>query len=728
MSETRIPFYRSLQGQLMFWFLLLGLLPLAIISGVAFVSANNALQASITDTLMGLSQNKSDRLTAWFGDSEKIAESLADLPAIHGEAGDTNTGVAGISELRRDYENRELYNAAHESALNAMQSYADTFERVDAAFLFDAAGNALVSTDTNLIPENTHVSEIPNIDFDRGLRESYISDIEDSVDGVSKIFLVGTPVFGAQDNVIGVIVMRVNLNTLNHIAQDYTGLGNTGESYLVNIEDGLMRTPSRFMDDAVLNQLVSTEAVQQASNGVMEGQGEYTDYRGSKVLGAWHMLDETNLLLVTEIDTDEAYAPIQSLSRLMLLIFVGAVVVLSAVSYWIASSIARPVVMVSESAAKVADGALDEQVDYNSRNELGVLAQAFNQMTQNLREMVQAERDNSEHLQSTVTTYSHFVEEVANGNLSARLPLHKQDAEDDLYRLGSNLNDMVDSLRDMATQIRDTVASVSTAATQIQAATTQQTATATEQDAAVTQTVATVEEVRATVQQTAERAQAVADASQESVNVSRSGQQAVTDTVQGMDAIRERVGDIAENILMLSERTQQIGEIIDTVNALAEQSKLLALNASIEAARAGEEGKGFAVVAMEVRQLAEQSREATSRVRDILNEIQQATNTAVMVTEEGSKGAESGMSMAQRAGESIRDLAATIEEAAQSALQIAGSTSQQTNGMDQLAAAMEQIQQAAAQTAVSARQTEESIRELNEMSQRLELAAARYEI
>ena len=94
---------------------------------------------------------------------------------------------------------------------------------------------------------------------------------------------------------------------------------------------------------------------------------------------------------------------------------------------------------------------------------------------------------------------------------------------------------------------------------------------------------------------------------------------------------------------MLSERTQQIGEIIDAVNALADQSKLLALNASIEAARAGEEGKGFAVVAMEVRQLAEQSRGATSRVRDILSEIQDATNMAVMVTEEGSKGAENGM-------------------------------------------------------------------------------------
>src|SRR5690606_21075456 len=130
---------------------------------------------------------------------------------------------------------------------------------------------------------------------------------------------------------------------------------------------------------------------------------------------------------------------------------------------------------------------------------------------------------------------------------------------------------------------------------------------------------------------------AVASAASESVHTSRSGQEAVTRAIEGMTLIRERVEAIAKNILVLSDHTQQIGEIIETVNGLAEQSKLLALNASIEAARAGNEGRGFAVVAMEVRQHAAQSHQATARVHDILNEIQQATNTAVIVTEDGSK-------------------------------------------------------------------------------------------
>lgn len=727
-TSSKIPFYRSIQGQLIFWFLAVSLIPLIVMGVIAFYNANDALQNSIDDTLIGVAEAKADRLDAWLVDSGRIGEALADLPSIHGLDGSSDEGVEVISNTRNDRESRDIYNGAYAAALNAMSATVNTYARVDAAFLIDRNGTVVVSTNTDLVREGIGYEEVGNIDFETGLQRTSVGDIQLSVDGVTNIFVVVTPVID-NGRAVGVIALRINLNTLFSIMEENTGLGNTGETYLVNTNDFLMRTNSRFVDNAFLNQIVDTYPVQQAVAGVNTGSGVYTDYVGQEVLGAWRMLNsEEPWLLVAEINTAEAYAPTTALSRTLLIMVGIAAAIIALLSYFIARSISRPIVRVTQVAARIADGAMDERADVKSNNEIGVLAAAFNQMTDNVQALFEAERETKTYLEQTVSGYSQFIEDVAAGNLKSKLDLNGGGGDDDLYRLGSNLNDMVENLRDMALQIRDTVSNVSSAAAQIQAATTQQTATATEQDAAVTQTVATVEEVRATVQQTSERAQAVADASQQSVNVSRNGQQAVTDTVQGMDVIRKRVENIAENILMLSERTQQIGEIIDTVNALADQSKLLALNASIEAARAGEEGKGFAVVAMEVRQLAEQSRDATARVRGILNEIQQATNTAVMVTEEGSKGAESGMGMAQRAGESIRELATTIEEAAQAAMQIAASTNQQSNGMDQLASAMTQIQQATAQTAASARQTEQSIRELNEMAKRLELAASRYEI
>jgi methyl-accepting chemotaxis protein len=417
---------------------------------------------------------------------------------------------------------------------------------------------------------------------------------------------------------------------------------------------------------------------------------------------------------------------------IIIVILIASALVSIIGSWWLVMSITRPLQKLVVGVQKIASGELQHRIENTSRDELGKLSQSFNGMAENLQTMVTSERDTRAYLENTVADYVEFISHVSSGDLSARLQLNSKgnsnEAADDLHLLGMNLNGMVNSLSVMTIQVRETATSLAAAAAEILAATTQQIASATEQDVAVTQTMATVEEVRVTVSQAADRAQNVADTSRQSVTISRGGQGAVSDSVNGMKVIRQRVESIAENILLLSERTQQIGEIINTVNEIADQSKLLALNASIEAARAGEEGRGFAVVAMEVRQLAEQSREATARVRNILSEIQQATNTAVMVTEEGSKGAESGVNLVERAGESIRELAATIEEAAQAAMQIAASTRQQINGMDQLAMAMSSIKQASTQAAASTRQAERSAQDLNEMARRMQQTVAIYKV
>ncbi|HLV33797.1 MAG TPA: methyl-accepting chemotaxis protein [Spirillospora sp.] len=341
-----------------------------------------------------------------------------------------------------------------------------------------------------------------------------------------------------------------------------------------------------------------------------------------------------------------------------------------------------------------------------------------------------AERTRKEQLEKTIAEYMAFVQQVTSGDLTTRLQVDEEanTVSSDLYQLGVSLNTMVESLSHMAQQIRAAATAVLNASLEIQAATRQQAASATEQSAAVTQTVTTVEEVETTVEQTAERARAVADSSRASRDVSYHGQSAIADIIQGMQVIQQRVENIAGTILKLSEHTQQIEEIIGTVNEIADQSKLLALNASIEAARAGENGRGFSVVALEVRKLAEQSREATARVQSILNEIQQATNTAVMVTEEGSKSAAAGMLLVERAGSAIQTLTAKLEEASQAAVQIAASTQQQTNGMQQLAAAMMQIRQASIQAAASTQQTEQSAHNIIETAHQLEQAAARYKL
>ena len=189
----------------------------------------------------------------------------------------------------------------------------------------------------------------------------------------------------------------------------------------------------------------------------------------------------------------------------------------------------------------------------------------------------------------------------------------------------------------------------------------------------------------------------MADHAQAAAAASDEGADALQGIVAGMEEIRERVEAIAQDILALSEQTQQIGDITATVDDLAEQSNLLALNATIEAARAGEQGRGFAVVAAEVRNLAEQSKQGTGQVRAILSDIQKATNEAVLATEQGIKEVERGRGRAQRAGEVIGQLSGTVRDTTQAAQQIAASAHKQRVAVDQIPVAMREIDQATTQ-------------------------------
>jgi methyl-accepting chemotaxis protein len=340
------------------------------------------------------------------------------------------------------------------------------------------------------------------------------------------------------------------------------------------------------------------------------------------------------------------------------------------------------------------------------------------------------ERRSRERLEALVDQYMQFVSRVAEGDLTEHITADNLASESTglIETLGQNLNSMVDGLRAMATQIQETANQLSQGTTQIMAASSQQLAATTEQDAAINQTVVTVTEIQASASRTADYADNVARLAEEAAEVGQRGHEAVQRSVDGMDLIRERVASIAADILALSERTQLIDEIINSVNDIADQSKLLALNASIEAARAGEEGRGFAVVANEVRELAEQSRQATDRVSDILYEIRQATNSAVMTTEEGIKGVDAGQGLINRAGDSIGELITLIEQAAQAASEIASITHQQRGGMQQLAQAMNSIRQASIETTTGTRQAEQTAQSLNQMAHDMQQAIARYRL
>jgi len=275
--------------------------------------------------------------------------------------------------------------------------------------------------------------------------------------------------------------------------------------------------------------------------------------------------------------------------------------------------------------------------------------------------------------------------------------------------------------RSISRALREVIGRLASSTAEISAMTRQVASGAAETAAAVSETTSTVEEVKQTATVSANKAKSVSQVAQRSLEISDGGQRAAEEALQGMQAIRRQMDTIAQCVIRLSEQGQAIGEIIATVNDLADQTNLLAVNASIEAARAGEYGRGFGVVAQEVKSLADQSKLATAQVRTILGEVQRATGSAVMATEQGNKAVDAGVQQASSVGAAIGELASSIAESAQSATQIAASSQQQLAGMDQVVLAMENISQASRQNAAGTGQAQCAAEDLKQLAERLTL-------
>jgi methyl-accepting chemotaxis protein len=540
---------------------------------------------------------------------------------------------------------------------------------------------------------------------------------------------VAEPFVGARSGEVeNVLIADIRLKEVWDVIADVQ-VGETGSAYIVGLDGRVIahRNPSVVLkgtyfdlpgEDGIHTGLGGERAVL-ASDGIRFGERVFT------VVAERPMAEAMALTIRTVVITA--------------VLTVAALGIASGLGLAVVRSIVRPVEALAATARAIQAGDLSKRAQVGSHDEIGDLAGAFNNMTTQLQRTMEgldqqraAEQERREYLQATVERYVDYMAEVGRGNLVARVLLDSDKeghgAGDPLIVLGHNLNEATASIQRMIAQLRDAANNVSSAAAQILATTKQQAAMASEQAAAVDQTSSTVEEVRQTAGQSADRARLVSKTAQESTDVAEQGLRAVQDTVEGMRGVKEQVGTIAETILILSEQTQQIGEIIATVSDIADRSNLLALNATIEAARAGEAGKGFAVVADEVRSLAEQSRQATAQVRDILGEIQRAANAAVMVTEEGTKRAEKGVEMAQTTGGAIRTIVEHIRMSAQAAQQIAVSAGQQQAGMDQIAAAMDSISQASSQTEAGTRQVERASQNLNALASQLIAIVEQYQL
>jgi methyl-accepting chemotaxis protein len=321
--------------------------------------------------------------------------------------------------------------------------------------------------------------------------------------------------------------------------------------------------------------------------------------------------------------------------------------------------------------------------------------------------------------------FQHFVASVGEGDLTQTTA---REGKDELGRLAHGLNQMVTRIKEMATQTRAATENLAAATMEILASAREQSAVTAEQVAAHQQTNVTIQEVSQSGHQISERAKQVTITAEAVSIANTSGLDAVQKTNQTVEAIHEQAEAVAQNIVSLSEKTQAVGDILATVNDIAEQSHLLALNAAIEAAAAGEHGRSFSVVAGEIKNLADQSKAATVQVKTILGDIQKEINTSVMLTEEAVKRVDVGKHQADVAASAIRNMAANIDQSVQAFQQIVAGTNQQQIGFDNVMQALKDMSRGSEQAITSNRQTEKAAANLTVIGAQLRKATERYRL
>lgn len=315
-----------------------------------------------------------------------------------------------------------------------------------------------------------------------------------------------------------------------------------------------------------------------------------------------------------------------------------------------------------------------------------------------------------------ITSLVSFLNAVASGDLSRSFSLQRSD---ELGMLAQAANEMSAKLREIIDQIQKAVLHITTATTKIFSATQEHASGSAQQAASIAQVTATMEELTTSAKQIAENAESVERIADESARFAHTGFQSVKEFLRSMDRIRQRTEDTAQKSLALGKHSQRIGEVLALIKEIAGEIHLLAINAAIESSAAGEHGKRFAVVASEVRRLAEKTREATEEIKGIVGEIQSATNQSTLATEQGLREVESGALVAKRTGTSLEEILQMVDRTTKAIRQITLATHQQRSGSEQIVQSMQEVAEITKQAAAGVKQSANSMAELNELADQL---------
>ncbi|MET0509731.1 MAG: methyl-accepting chemotaxis protein [Burkholderiaceae bacterium] len=350
-------------------------------------------------------------------------------------------------------------------------------------------------------------------------------------------------------------------------------------------------------------------------------------------------------------------------------------------------------------------------------------AEAQEQRAEAERLEQEAKRINDQN-QAAILRLMNELQEVADGDLTVQATV----SEDITGAIADSVNYTVEELRDLVGRINRTAAAVADASSRAQMTSSSLQAASDQQSREIRETGESVLGMASQIKQVSESAAQSASVARQSLSAADKGRQAVENAISGMNGIRDQIQETAKRIKRLGESSQEIGEIIELISDITEQTNVLALNAAIQAASAGEAGRGFTIVAEEVQRLAERSAEATRQISALVKAIQTDTHDAVAAMERSTTGVVEGARLSDEAGTALGGIGEVSRELADLIMKISRTTEDQAVSAEAVAQSIQRILLVTEQTSEGTQQTAGSILQLAELARELKNSVARFRV
>jgi methyl-accepting chemotaxis protein len=631
----------------------LSALGLLILTFIAYIQITNVVETQLSENMLGKVGEASKRLDTWFtghlaeaeqaSTSLDVKRALAISPSLDMSGGDgENFQILDKLILSR----ADFFNSRYPGQFNG-------------AYYLDLNG---IGALTSLLTPEGRARRIPGVvKTDDGFWEA----MKTGRPGYGKPFMspssqkpcisAHAPIKNDSGKVIGSMSTSMRVDTISEM-MDSIKYGEKGYTVLLYKDGTYIYHPDP--ENIIKKNINDNEdiSIQELSKRMLSGkQGVFRFSKdGQKLIAFYQPVPTPNFIMASIVSEDELFAPVKKLVAVMLIAAGLILVLLSFVILYSAKKLTSPLLSLSEFAGEIAKGNLTGSLKIDQNDEIGMLANSFNNTVAQLREL---------------------VNRIINSSY-------------EVNRLTSDLACMSKENK---------------AATEEVAQTMQEIAVGTVKQAENVEEAAFVmQQLNDEAKVTTKQCENMLRASEESKNVSDTGSMAVSDAIESMEKIAQNNHKNVQESTMLMNRSKEIGQIVEVITSIAGQTNLLALNAAIEAARAGEQGRGFAVVADEVRKLAENG--AANQIAKLITGIQEQMTAMYKSMEEGSQEIAQGVKVANQAGDNFQQIEQNIENISYVIGKVASAVHQMGEGTEKTLSA---IEQAAAITEETSASTEE---------------------